>query len=114
MLKANWRSTVASIISLAALITVLFVAPQKGFAEERKVRTKVAPVYPEVARRSAIMGVVKIQAVISASGQVKSTKAIGGHPLLIGAAEDALKKWKYEPSSEETTTIVEFNFSAGQ
>jgi len=35
---------------------------------------------------------------------------VGGHPVLANAALEALKKWKYEPSSEETTGVVEFHF----
>jgi TonB family protein len=56
---------------------------------------------------------VKLEATISASGQVKNVKILGGHPLLAGAAEDALRRWKYQPGSAETTTIVEFHFNPG-
>jgi hypothetical protein len=35
---------------------------------------------------------------------------LGGHPILVNAAMDALKKWKFEPASEETTGTVEFKF----
>jgi outer membrane biosynthesis protein TonB len=41
---------------------------------------------------------------------LKSTKIVGGHPLLVNAALDALKKWKFEPASEESTGVVEFKF----
>jgi len=78
---------------------------------ERKVKTKVSPMYPELAKKMAIVGAVKVEMVIDAGGTVKSAKAVGGHPLLIPAAVDAAKKWRYEPGSSETTTIVEFKFS---
>jgi outer membrane biosynthesis protein TonB len=48
---------------------------------------------------------------ITPSGEVKTVKALGGHPLLIPAAEDAIRKWRYEPAQETTTTVVEFRFS---
>jgi len=41
---------------------------------------------------------------------VKSTKALGGHPLLIGAAQDAVKKWKFESAGEESSGVVEVEF----
>jgi outer membrane biosynthesis protein TonB len=41
---------------------------------------------------------------------VKSTKAIGGHPLLVSAAEEAVKKWKFEAAAEENSGVVEFTF----
>jgi TonB family protein len=76
----------------------------------RKAKTKVAPIYPELARRMSISGVVKVQVVVAPNGTVKSTKVVGGHPLLVNAATDAVKKWRFEPASEETTGIVEFKF----
>jgi len=48
--------------------------------------------------------------VVNANGSVKSTKVMGGHPLLVSAAEDAVKKWKFEPASQEDSGVVEFSF----
>lgn len=79
----------------------------------RKVRTKVSPAYPELAKKMNVRGTVKIEVVVAPSGAVKNLKVVGGHPLLVGAAEDAMKKWRYEPAAEETTTLVEFNFTPG-
>jgi TonB family protein len=76
----------------------------------RKVKTKVPPVYPDIARRMSITGVVKVSVVVAANGTVKSTKVIGGHPLLVNAAMDAVKRWKFEASPEESTGVVEFKF----
>jgi TonB family protein len=76
----------------------------------RKTKTKVAPVYPDIARRMSITGTVKVLVVVAPNGNLKSTKVVGGHPLLVNAAMDAIKKWKFEPASEESTGIVEFKF----
>jgi TonB family protein len=78
---------------------------------KRKVKTKVLPDYPELARQMNATGKVKIEATISADGRVTNTKVIGGSPLLIGAAQDAMKKWRYEPGAKESVEIVEFDFS---
>jgi TonB family protein len=87
--------------------------PVSGAQEEitRKVKTKVQPTYPELAKRMSISGVVKLQVVVAVNGAVKSTKVLGGHPLLATAATDAIKKWRFEAGSEETTGLVEFRFS---
>ena len=77
----------------------------------RKTKSKVTPIYPELAKRMNVFGSVKIQVVIAPNGAIKNTKVIGGHPLLIDAALDALKKWKYDTASDETTQIVEFKFN---
>jgi hypothetical protein len=37
-------------------------------------------------------------------------KAVGGHSLLASAATDAVKKWRFEAASEETTGVVQFKF----
>jgi TonB family protein len=96
-----------------ALTGALVFHPLQGRAQDeltRKVKSKVSPVYPELARRMSISGVVKVQVVVAPNGSVKSTKVVGGHPLLVNAATDAIKKWRFEAASEETTGIVEFKF----
>ena len=77
---------------------------------ERKVKSKVSPVYPEIAKRMSIIGTVKVEVVVAPNGTVKSTKVIGGHPVLVDCAVEAVKKWRYETAPEETTQIVEFKF----
>jgi TonB family protein len=78
---------------------------------KRKVKTKTVPDYPELARQMNVAGKVKIEATISPDGRVTNTKVIGGSPLLVGAATEALKKWRYEPAAKESTEVVEFDFS---
>jgi len=80
----------------------------------RRLKNKVTPTYPELARRMNITGVVKVQVTIDKNGTVKSTKLMGGHPVLASASLDAVTKWKYEPGPEETTGIVEFRFTPNQ
>ncbi|HET7207658.1 MAG TPA: energy transducer TonB [Terriglobales bacterium] len=93
---------------------VVVVRPSRAFSEDqeisRKVKSKVAPVYPDIARRMSISGTVKLVVVVSPNGAVKSTKVLGGHPLLVTAAEEAVKKWKFETASEESSGVVEFTF----
>jgi TonB family protein len=88
-----------------------------GFAQtsttdegKRKVKTRIAPIYPDLAKRMSVTGKVKIEVIISPDGRVKSTRVVGGHPLLVQACQDAVKEWKFTPSSEESTQIVEFDF----
>ena len=80
----------------------------------RKVKSRVQPVYPEIARRMNIAGTVRVQVVVAPNGNVKSTKLVGGHPLLANAAIDALKKWRFESGAEDTTGVVEFKFETPQ
>lgn len=101
-------------IVIIALLAVMVAAQTASAQEEdavRKVKTRVAPNYPELARKMNVAGTVKVQVTIAPNGSVKAAKALGGHPLLIDPAVDAVKKWKYEPGKDETTTIVQFNFN---
>jgi len=88
-------------------------APLSWGQEEltRKTKSKVAPAYPELARRMKITGVVRVQITVAANGSITDAKLVGGHPVLANAALDAVKKWRYEPGSAESTGIVVFRFN---
>jgi len=79
-------------------------------AMKRKVRSKVVPEYPALAKQMNVTGKVKIEATIAADGHVISTRVVGGSPLLVNAALDALKKWRFEPAPKDTTEVIEFSF----
>jgi TonB family protein len=76
----------------------------------RKATIKVSPVYPEIARRMSITGTVRLAVVVAPNGTVKSSKAVGGHPMLVNAAQDAMRQWRFEPAVAESSGIVEFKF----
>jgi TonB family protein len=100
-------------VLLVAVSGFILLHPMPSRAQEeltRKAKSKVAPVYPELAKRMSIAGVVKVQVVVAPNGSVKTTKVVGGHPLLVTAAVDAVKKWRFETAAEETTGVVEFKF----
>ena len=102
--------------AVAATVAVLLAGasafPQTGSTDEtkRKVKSKTMPSYPELARRMNVSGKVKIEVVIAPDGRVKTTRVVGGHPLLVQTCQDALKEWKFVPASEETIQIEEFEF----
>jgi TonB family protein len=101
------------LMGLTALAVALVSAPAIAQDElTRKVQTKAAPVYPDLARRMNIAGTVKVIVVVAPNGTLKTTRVLGGNPVLVNAAVDALKKWKFEPASQESTGTVEFKFEA--
>ena len=104
-------------IGLALVLGGAAVMPHKASAQDsptdpnkRKVRVRVTPEYPALAKQMNVTGKVKIEATVAADGHVMSTKVVGGSPLLVNAALDALKKWHFEPASKESTEVVEFTF----
>ena len=111
MAFGRWQQ-IALVAAAACTLTATSALAQSSSTSEigRKVKTKVAPVYPELARRMSITGKVKIEVVITPDGRVKSTRVVGGHPILVQACQDAVKDWKFLSAPEESTQIVEFDF----
>src|SRR5215813_11157598 len=73
--------------------------PQKlrvsqGVMEGNLVR-RIEPVYPQMAKIAHITGDVILQATISKAGAIENLRAVQGHPILIQAALDAVRQWKY-------------------
>lgn len=78
--------------------------------------TKVAPVYPPLAKQARIQGTVSLTAIIGADGAVQNLEVISGHPLLVQAAMEAVKQWLYKPTllngnPVEVITQVDVNFT---
>lgn len=76
----------------------------------RRAKTKVQPIYPDLARKMNLVGTVKIEVVVAPNGTVKDARVVGGHPVLAGAALDAAKKWRFDPASAESTGVIDFKF----
>jgi TonB family protein len=99
----------------ASLMVAVSVAGLVSFAQEgRKAVIHPQPVYPELAKNLMLKGTVRMEVVIAADGEIKSTKVLGGHPILVQAAVDAVRKWKYAPSNGETTVTLEFTFARSE
>jgi periplasmic protein TonB len=108
-------------LALTLLLAGSAVLPPKASTQDasteagkRKVRTKVVPEYPALAKQMNVTGKVKIEATIAADGHVLSTRVVGGSPLLVNSALEALKKWRFEPAPKDSTEVVEFEFTPEQ
>jgi TonB family protein len=80
----------------------------------RKVKSKVQPVYPDLARKMSLSGTVKVEVVVAPNGAVKEAKVVGGPPVLANAALDAVRKWRFEAAAGESSGIVNFKFEPHQ
>lgn len=81
--------------------------------------SKVEPAYPKIALAARVTGVVLLKAVISKEGEIKELQALSGHPLLVPAAIEAVKQWRYrpyllngEPVEVETNITVTFQIQS--
>src|SRR5579859_935163 len=94
---------VASILIATSAVAAHAQAPPNavaafGLAEgERHLVTRVEPVYPELAKKAQIEGTVALMVTVSEQGTVEKAVLLSGHPMLVAAALDAVKQWKYTP-----------------
>jgi TonB family protein len=58
----------------------------------------IVPVYNALAQKANIEGKVEVEVEIDTEGNVVSAKAVSGHQMLKGSAEDAAKKSKFRPA----------------
>jgi protein TonB len=66
--------------------------------EPAKLLVKVVPAYPPMARTTRTQGTVCLLGVIATDGTIQSLHVISGHPLLVNAALDAVRQWRYKPT----------------
>ena len=83
-------------------------------ADERPIKQRVTPTYPELAKRMHVSGIVRIAATVAPDGSVTATKTVSGNRMLASAAEDAVHKWKFVAASDESVVEVDINFAAAQ
>jgi protein TonB len=58
----------------------------------------VRPQYPPLAKRARIQGTVRMSAIINKEGKIIELKVIDGHPFLVDAAVEVVRKWRYRPT----------------
>ena len=105
----------AAVVAMLAGTGVVMARAQESQGEiVRRAKSKVQPVYPELARKMNISGSVKIEVVVAPNGTVKDAKIVGGHPVLANAALDAVRKWRFEPATVETSGVVDIKFEPHQ
>jgi len=110
-MESVWGKRLLTAVAMAFLIAGMASGQTSSIEDsKRKIKFKTNPQYSDLARRMSLSGKVKIELVIAPDGHVKSSRAVGGHPLLVQSCIDAVKDWKFEPAPEETTQIIEFEF----
>jgi len=90
-----------------------------GNVQAARLVNKVQPLYPPLARQTRISGTVKLHAIIGKDGSVQQLQMVSGHPLLVQAALDAVRQWRYQPTllngePVEVDTEIDVIFSLAQ
>ena len=87
-----------------------------GTVQAANLLKKVAPAYPPLAKQARIQGTVSLTAIIGKDGMILDLQLIGGHPLLVDTATDAVRQWVYKPTllsgqPVEVITQIDVNFT---
>jgi protein TonB len=90
-----------------------------GNVTAARIVNRTTPMYPPLARQTRISGTVRLHAIIAKDGTVQQLEVLSGHPLLVQAALDAVRQWRYQPTllngePVEVDTTVDVIFSLNQ
>ena len=89
-----------------------------GNVQSASLVRKVDPVYPPIAKTAHISGTVVLHAIIGKDGTVQDLQYMSGPPLLMKAALDAIRQWRYKPTMlngepVEVDTTISVVFTLG-
>ncbi len=108
----EWQRSWSELENRPAVGEALRVSPE---TMEKRIITKVEPIYPEAARIAGTEGRVELGAMIGPDGSVERLWAISGQPLLVQSATEAVRSWKFAPYLSngnavevESRIVVEF------
>jgi protein TonB len=94
--------------------------PRVSHVMEGNLLRRVQPEYPALAKQARVQGTVLLRAVIDREGTIQDLQVISGHPLLVQAAINAVRQWRYrpyylndQPVEVETQVTVNFSLSGG-
>ena len=93
-----------------ATMDVIALAQEVRSDSARKIVSTVRPGYPDLARTMHLEGTVKLRVTVTPNGTVKLVETVGGSPLLVKAAENAIYKWTWAPAKDESKELIEMRF----
>jgi TonB family protein len=104
--------TCARVVLLLLAFTPRVLAEDPHQVSPRAVVYRVQPIYPEIARRLSLDGLVMLRAEVEADGHVKSVTVVRGNAILGQSAVRAVREWRFAPGAEESIPVgVMFNRS---
>ena len=109
----------AEVVKRPVVTSVPRRVPVTSTIEAAKLISRVQPVYPPLAIQARIQGNVVLHAIIGREGDVSELQVLSGHPLLVNAAVEAVRQWRYSPTllngqAVEVETTITVSFVLGQ
>jgi protein TonB len=112
-----WGSAIRAALILASFCSL--AQAQVYHYQPPRLEYQVRPVYPQLAKTARIQGVVRLRVRIGITGRVEQVRLLSGHPFLVEAAIEAVRRWRYSPARIDghwisTTTTIDVTFSLNQ
>ena len=106
------RRTAIEVALISTLIIVGLFGAQTTVAPVGELRLQrfTSPEYPRLARQAMQSGDVTVNVTVDPSGTVSDLSAKSPHPLLEGPTIEAVRKWRFEPSSSGGKGAIFFHF----
>ena len=103
-------------LGLTLLLLLTSVSPSNAQVERadksnRKVVRTSEPDYPVIVKNAHIGGSVRLYVTVLANGDVIKVDILGGNPIFVASAINAVRKWKYAPAASQTKEEVQINFT---
>jgi len=113
------RTLILSILLISSTTHAQDPQSTPSSSPELHIVKQTAPMYPPIAKAAHVSGQVKLHIEIGKDGRVIGTKLVSGPPMLVGAAQECVKQWLYEPvlidgtpASTSTTVTIRFDLPA--
>ena len=68
--------------------------------------TRIAPIYPDLAREAGVDGTVMVQALVGKDGKVKDVRVVKSIPMLDDAAKSAVRQWVFKPALSNNKPVA--------
>jgi len=98
------------LLYLVVAIAILTISCASGQSEPLDKNPSVVSFeklqYPALALTAKIQGLVVVQTKLDDSGQVIDATALSGHKMLVSAAVDNPKKWRFSQNGQNTAIVV--------
>src|SRR5215470_2907405 len=85
-----------TVLLLLGVLIIVAVSPAQE--SSRRVISRSAPTYPELAKKMHLSGKVRIEVEVNPAGAVTWAKMAGGNPVFENSAVEAVKQWKFGPA----------------
>ncbi len=100
--------TPPSEVPIPASANAISGSQQQGApAKDLKTANRVDPTYPPASRRAGEQGTVRLKVLVDTNGRASNVEVTqsSGHPRLDQAAQEAVRKWRFEAATDGSKKI---------